>query len=524
MLSLIIKNGTVFDGTGEKRQQVDIGILGDKIKEIGNLKEEKAEKVVDAKGMFVVPGFVDIQNHSDGYLTILSNPGLESYLSQGITTIIGGQCGSSLAPLTSRESFNSIRKWADIRGVNFSWLTVTEYLDEIERLGIAVNFGTMVGHSTLRRGLIGDEPRKLTAEELEIMAHSLSQALEEGALGFSTGLVYSHANFVIPDEIAVLVKKVKEYGKLYSTHLRNEGAGIVDSVMETIEIANVTGANVEISHLKVEGESFWKKMDEILLMISKQREEGTEINFDVYPYPVTASVMYTLLPRWVGEGGRRAMLGRLQDEKKRIKLLEEMKSSPIDYAKLLIAHCPYNPSLVGLRMDEIAIRKNVSTDEAVLDVMLAGMGHVICFNKSISEANLNKAMVHPDSIISSDSAGYNTEYGRDNEELVHPRAFGTFPRFLGRYVREKEIMPWEEAIRKITYKPAKKIGLKGRGVIKENAYADIVVFDPEKIIDRADFMNPYQYSEGIKHTIVNGVQAYTDGVFEEELLGQVLRY
>jgi len=510
MFNLIIKNGTVIDGTGSEKMVADIGVEKDKITVIGKLgKNVKAENTIDAKGKVVCPGFVDILDHSDNFWTLFTIPRLDSKITQGVTTIIGGNCGSSLAPVLGEDSIKSIRKWVDLGNVNVNWARTGEFFTELNKRELGVNFGTLVGHETLRRGLVGNK-KEITEEDMKMMGRMLLDSLKDGVFGMSTGLVFSHAKTVSTDEIKYLAEILKMNDAFYASHIRGESEELLPSVNETIYIGRELGVSIEISHLKAVGERYWPDMQKVLEMINVASEENVKITFDVYPYDTTGSVLYTLLPDWVSRGGRKKMIARLADPDLRGKITKELKIMDYNYENIIISICPKLKETVGKSIAAIANNQGISPEEAMMEFLISANGHAIVFNREVlDEENIKLALKNPHCIISSADAAYNTEYVRTGE-VVHPRCFGAFPKVLGRYVREQKVLSLESAIEKMTSKPARKIGLKNRGELKKGFFADITIFDPETVIDKADFDNPYQYSEGIdKHT--------------GELAGKVLR-
>ena len=522
MFDIIIKNGVIIDGSGAKKYSADLGIKGDKIEKIENLKETRAKKIIDGKGLYIAPGFIDIHNHSDSYWTLFKIPRLESLITQGITTIIGGNCGSSLAPLVDQKAILSIQKWADVRELNFNWLSMEEFFRELENKKLGLNFGTLVGHSTLRRGILKDEIRPLKKEELKKIQLMLEKALNKGAFGLSTGLVYSHAKLAPTEEIISLAKIVKKYNGFYASHIRGEAEEFIPAINETLRIARQSNVSTEISHLKVMGRKNWPNMQAALKMIEQAVSEGVKINFDIYPYTITGSVLYTLLPDWVAEGGKKIMLSRLKDQAIREKVIKEMAENNFEYDKIIISICPRNKNLVGKKITEIAENENIGIEQAVIDLLIASEGQAICFIDALSEENLKAGLKNSLSIIGSDGSGYNLEH-RKTKEMVHPRCFGAFPKILGEYVRQKKILTWEKAIYKMTGKPAEKIGLKKRGKLVKGNFADITIFNPKKITDKADFKNPYQYSEGIEYVLINGRMVIEKSRLTNEMAGRVLR-
>lgn len=522
MYDLIIKNGTIIDGTGRPMFSGDVGIKNQEIEEVGDLRNERAEKIIDARGKFITPGFIDVNNHSDTYWRIFSDPDLESLIYQGITTIIGGNCGSSLAPLVDQNIINTIQKWTDIRTVNLNWLTVKEFLAEMEKRKLAVNFGTLVGHGTIRRGILKDEVRSLTSQEFRALKHLLRDALRNGALGLSTGLVYTHAKLATPEEIEALAKIIKEYEGVYTTHIRGEAGELIESVTEAIRVAEKTKVKLHIAHLKAIGEKNWHLMDEALNLVEASHMGGLDISFDVYPYTATGSVLYVFLPDWVAEGGKAIMLARLKDPETRAKVIAEMKKNDYDYSKITISISPLNKTLARKKIADIAASQKKSIEEALIDILVASDGRVVTISEMLSERNIVRAIRHPLSMIASDGAGYSVDY-KTTGDLVHPRNFGAFPKFLGKYIRGQELLSWEEAISKITGKPALKFNLKKRGIIAKRAYADIVIFDPKLIDDCATVENPYQYSQGIEWMIINGKIVVEEGKYNGEKAGEIIR-
>jgi len=522
MFDIIIKNGTVIDGTGQPMTRADIGIKEDKVAAVGDLHNESAATVIDATGKYITPGFIDVNNHSDTFWRIFNDPQLESLIYQGVTTIIGGNCGSSLAPLTSHDVIKSIQKWADINTISFNWLGMKDFLAEVEKKQLAVNFGTLVGHGTLRRGFVGDEVRDITPGEMEAMKKMLTQAMKEGALGMSTGLVYTHAKLASSREIAELAEIAAKYGGVYTTHIRGESDELIRAVEEAIRIGQITGVRTQISHLKAMGQKNWGLMDEALGMIETARTSGVDVNFDVYPYTITGSVMYILLPGWVSEGGRVMLLTRLKDPEIRERVIKEMRENDYDYSKIMISISSMDKTLTRKSIIDIAKAQGKSIEDAVVDILIASGGRVITMMDVLSEKNVDKGVQNPFSIISSNGSGYNVEH-KETGEVVHPRSFGTFPRVLATYVRGKGVIGWEEAINKMSGRPAEKFNLKKRGTIAEGNFADLVVFDPKQITDASTVDNPYQYAKGIDWVLVNGKPALENGTYNGARAGQVIR-
>jgi len=521
MYDVLIKNGVVIDGTGKTKFMADVGIKDDKIAKIGELHDERGEIEINASGKYICPGFIDVNNHSDTYWQMCSHPELKSLITQGVTTIIGGNCGSSLAPLAQAQTIETIQKWANIKEVSVNWLDFEEFFDFIEKKKLSVNFATLVGHATLRRGILKDEMRTLASEELAFVKKMLKDSMKEGALGLSTGLVYTHSRSANLEELTELAQIVKKYDGIFVSHIRDEGKGLVESLNEIIKVGQNSGVRIHISHLKAVGKKNWHLMDEALFLINKARKSGVEITFDVYPYTNIGSVLYTLLPQWVSAGGNQIMLKRLKDPVIRAKAAKEMRNSDVDYSKMEIAISSLSKTLPRRRLADIAQAQGKTLENAIIDVLVASEGRVIISSESLSEENVKKGIVHPLSIISTNGSGYSQE-NKQTGEIVHPRCFGTFPKFLAKYVRDGKKMEWEKAIEKITALPAEKFRLKKRGRIQENYFADITVLDPKNIKDLATAENPYQYSQGIEQVVVNGELALDGGKILSRGSGKII--
>lgn len=523
MYDILIKNGTVIDGSGRPMYRADLAVKEGRIAAIGDLPHASASRVIDATGQYVAPGFVDVNNHSDTYWQLLAHPELESLLYQGITTIVGGNSGSSLAPLTDPDIIRSIQKWTDIEKINFNWLSMKEFLREVERRRPAVNFVTLVGHGTIRRGAMDDKTRTITPDEIEIMQRMLRLALKEGAIGLSTGLKYTHARGAGARELAALAKTAVSQGGVYVTYVRDEEEDLVKAVEEAITVARDAEVPLHISHLKAVGKNNWHLMDEVFNLIETAALNDMKISFDVYPYTTTGSVLYTLLPEWVTQEGRKMMLERLKDPGVRNTVLRDMRQKETDYSQIIIAASTLSKMLSRHKISEIAALQGKSPEETVLDFLIASKGQAIVSMESLSEKNVMKAIQHPFSIISSNGVGYGIDHAKTGE-LVHPRNFGTFPKVFAQYVRKEKALSWEEAVHKMSGKPAMKFQLEHRGLLQEGYFADIVVFHPETIADRATMEDPYQYATGMTSIIINGSLAMEDGqLLPSKRFGKVLR-
>lgn len=522
MYDIVIQHGTVIDGSGNPMVVADIALKEGVIVGVGDFSASSAEQIIDASGCYVTPGFIDVNNHSDTYWELLSQPELAGMLCQGVTTIIGGNSGSSLAPFTSPSVIRSIQKWTDIGKVNFNWLSMEGFLEEVERRRPGVNFGTLVGHGTLRRGVMHDESRPIRPEEINSMERLLRTAIHEGALGLSTGLVYTHAHDTGIRELVQLTLVARAVGGVYATYVRDEGAGLVKAVEEAISVARESEAPLHISHLKAVGEKYWPLMDEALQLIETASMNNQDVTFDVYPYTATGSVLYTFLPKWITEGGRKMMMYRLRDRQVRQAVVRDMKKEAWDYTSMILSSSQLSRMTRRHRIADIAREQGKSAEEVILDILLASNGQAIVSLEVLSKHNVDKAVVHPSSIISSNGVGYAVGH-KSTGDLVHPRNFGTFPKVLAEYVREKKLLSWEAAIHKMTGKPAVKFALQNRGFLREGYAADIVVFHPDTILSRATFEDPYRYPDGIEWVMVNGVIALAHGHMTKERAGTIIR-
>lgn len=518
MYSKIIKNGTIIDGTGRPAFKADIAIEQERIVQIGNLQKANAEEIYDASGKYVVPGFVDIQNHSDVYWTIFDNPSLDSLVAQGITTAIIGNCGASLAPLLSRDALLSIQKWHNLEGVNFNWLTFEEYLNELSKRNFGVNIGSLVGYSTLRRGLVKDEVRSLKPEEMVVLIHALEQSLKAGAFGLSSGLSYAHEAAIASDELFTLSETLKKHKAMLAVHLRSEANELLESISEALNLSEKTGVNLKISHLKVRNKENWHLFDDALHMFENAFQKGMNVHFDVYPYDFVWQVLYTYLPKWSYEGGREAMLRHLKDPVERGKIKGYLQSKDIDYASIFIAGTTMSLNVNGKTLSEIAQRQGVDVEDALLNIVEKGGSEVLVFERNLDQKQVESFLAHALGIIATDGAGFALK-GR--ESLVHPRCFGSMPKFLS-LVLKNNLCSIEQAIKKMTSMPAEKVGLSHRGSLKVDNYADIVVFNKD-INSKANFSNPFQQASGIDLVLVNGHKALVNGELTQKLSGRVLR-
>jgi N-acyl-D-amino-acid deacylase len=482
---ILIKNVQIVDGTGALPFKSDILIKDDRISAIGSFANKKADVVIDGLGLTAVPGFIDVHATSDHYLSIFSNPRQHDFLLQGVTTVIGGQCGSSIAPLMY-GSLKSIRKWADTNLVNIDWVTLLEFKRTLQRLKIGVNFGTLIGHSTIRRDLVGEEIRDLTQNELDVFKDALMLSIREGALGFSTGLGYAHSRDVSYREVKELLSVIAQYGGVYATHLRDEGENLLLSIEETLRIAEETKLPTIISHLRpIIG--FEDKFSSALSLIEK-RLDRANVYFEINPFNVSIIPIYTLLPLWAQHGGREKMLELLNDTRYRAEITEEIKKFEMNFENFVIAEVRDNPYIVGKTLKEFSENRGVAIVEGLILLMEITKMKCILFYENINQNVLTKTLFHPRALIGSNSPSL-----PDTNASIKPkRSTETFMQFLR--LAAQNSLPIEETVKKITSVPAKLFRIEKRGALREGWYADIALLKENETI----------------HTIVNGSIAVQD--------------
>jgi len=509
MYSLIIKQGLVVDGTGKPERVADIAVEGDKIVAVDAQIPTSAHTVIDAKGKIVAPGFVDAQNHSDSYWQLFDNPSLDSLVTQGYTTAVVGHCGASLAPLLSQEALLALQKWHSLEGTNINWQTFGEFAEVMASRRFGCNIASLVGYSTLRRGLMGDRVDPLTVQEVAALKHALQDALDQGAFGLSTGLAYAHEVAESEVELYELAHVLKKTGTLLSIHLRNEARDITGSVREAINLAQQAEIGVKISHLKIRNRANWDKMDEVLDELELAWHKGAKIHFDVYPYTSIWQVLYSYLPRWAIAGGRHHILELLHEPVQRNKILSALNNSETSLKELIIASAASNLQVTGKALGRLAADMEISSEQALLKLIENGGSEVLVFDECLDGKEVEHFTNHALGFIATDGGGFALD---TKGRLVHPRCFGAAPRFL-RQALDTKAIPLPEAIRKLTSGPAEAIGIKNRGTIKAGNYADLVVFDAAAITDQATLTNPYQLSAGIEHVLVNGRSAVHRGQY-----------
>jgi len=500
MYSLIIKQGRLIDGTGKPERVADIAIEGDKIVAIDGAISTGAQTIIYAQGKIVAPGFVDIQNHSDSYWQLFDNPSLDSLVTQGYTTIVVGNCGASLAPLLSPQSLLALQKWHSLDGSNINWQSFAEFVQTMRARRFGCNIASLVGYSTLRRGLVGDRTDPLTPQETESLQYSLLSAIEQGAFGLSTGLAYAHELGTSQVELYELAKVIKRTNSLLALHLRNEAEEVVESVHEAVSLAQQAEINLKISHLKVRNRANWPKLEAVVDELEAAWHRGTQIHYDVYPYTSIWQVLYSYLPKWAITGGREQLLHKLRNNAERNKILSYHNEAQTSLKDLVIASTTSNLTVNGKSLGRLATDMGVSSEEAILKLIENGGSEVLVFDDCLDPAAVTELTHHALGFVATDSGGFSLN---SQSKLVHPRCFGAAPKFLREVLNNRKIaLP--EAVRKLSSGPAEVIGLTGRGQIKTGNYADMVIFDEKTIKDRATLTNPQQFSLGIEHVLVNG--------------------
>jgi dihydroorotase/N-acyl-D-amino-acid deacylase len=526
---LLIRNGRVVDGSGRPAFNADVAIEGDRIARIGNLASATAKKTIDARGLVVAPGFIDMLGQSETYLLI--DPRGMSKVMMGVTTEITGE-GESIAPINEQQ----IKEQEDFLkrfNLTVDWQTLKQYFARLERQQIGVNLGTFVGATQVREYVIGYDNRPPTKDELERMKKLVADAMREGALGLSTSLQYVPARFARTDEIIELAKVARMYGGIYATHQRSEANAIDASLEEVFEIARRARIPVEIWHLKTAYQKNWGRMPEILKRISQARASGLDITADIYPYIAGSTALSACLPPWALEGGTEKMLGRLRDPQIRERLKQEISAAQKDWENIYLGSGGPGgvligsvvnqelESLQGKRVSEIAGEQKKDPLDALFDLILADHGQTGAIYFMMSEDDMRAAMRSPLVSFCTDS-GARAVDGPLSGSKSHPRGWGSYPRILGRYVREEKLLTLESAIHKMTGGPAARVGLRDRGLLRAGMFADIAVFDPAKVIDRATFEMPNQYPEGIAYVLVNGVVSVEKGQRNAALAGRPL--
>jgi N-acyl-D-amino-acid deacylase len=527
---VIIRNGTIYDGSGNKAIKGDVALKGDTIAAIGNLKEARGKLEIDAAGLAVAPGFVNVLSWANE--SLLHDGRSQSDIRQGVTLEIFGE-GWSMGPLNEKMKKEMVADQGDIKFA-VEWSTLGGYLDHLVKRGVSCNVASFVGAATVRIHELGYENREPSPAELARMKQLVRQAMEEGALGVGSSLIYAPAFYAKTDELIELCKAAAEYNGIYISHLRSEGNAFLEALDELLRISREAHIPAQIYHLKAAGRANWPKMDEAIRKIEAARASGLKITADMYLYTEGATGLDAAMPPWVQEGGYKAWAGRLKDPVVRERVRKEMITPTGEWESLyLAAGSPENILLVGFKNDalkpltgktlaEVAKLRGKSPEETAMDLVIEDGSRVSTVYFMMSEENVRKQLRLPWVSFNSDEGSYSAE-GVFLKSNPHPRAYGNFARLLGKYVRDEKIIPLEEAVRRLTAFPAEVLKLQRRGELRAGHYADVVVFDSATIQDHATYQKPHQYATGVRHVFVNGEQVVKDGEHTGAKPGRVVR-
>jgi len=527
--SLLLRGGTIIDGTGAPGRVADVAVEGDRIAAVAPGLTGAADRVVDATGRVVAPGFIDMHSHSD--LFYFACPSAESKIRQGVTTEVVGMCSFSQAPVRADQQA-LVKGWVGGIGLtpDLPWQSFGEYLDQLRGIRPSVNVIHFVGHGALRIAAMGFEARPADAGEVRAMERGLGEAMDAGAWGFSTGLVYPPSAYAKTEELIALAQFMRSRHGFYFSHVRGESAMLLDSIAEAIRIGDEGGVPVQIAHVKASGRENWSKLDAALGLIDDARRRGVDVAGDVYPYNAGATKMDNLMPAWAHEGGVAKLLERLADRATRKRITDEclvdgerwgtVSQGRIGFDQVFVAACRRR-ELEGLNLAQLASQTGKPPADALMDLLLEERCTVAMVSFSQSLDNVAKVMAHPALMIGSDSIPLFEGEG-DRPGKPHPRTYGTFPRVLGEYARERKLFPLETAVHKMTGMPAARLGLRDRGVVRVGAAADLVVFDAARVKDESSYPDPHRYPSGILQVIVNGHVAVDGGRMAGSGAGRVL--
>jgi len=532
----MIKGGRIIDGAGNPWYRGDLAIKDGRIQDIGALSGDDAKQVIDVSGLVVSPGFIDAHSHSDG--STLYYRQMENTVMQGITTVVAGQCGSSPAPVNPDLRAEMERRRARVLppevDPRITWTSFDDYLNLEEADGLGVNIAHLVGHGAVRIAAMGYEAREPTLSELERMRELTAEAMEAGAYGLSTGLIYPPGIFAKTDEIIELAKIAARYGGVYDSHIRGEGRALMASLREAIEIGESVGIPVQISHHKAASKTVWGKSVETLKMLEDARERGVDVTVDQYPYRAGSTSLVTVLPPWAHEGGMERLLKRLEDPELTARMERDIVEGILGWENfggelgweniyVTSVKSDENKVVEGKNLCEIMeLRGDPDEFTSLFQLLREEEGAVSMVLFAMKEDDVRRIMAHPLQMVGTDS-GSASPTGFMRRGKPHPRGYGSYPKILGRYVREHGVLRLEQAIRKMTSFPAQRFGIHDRGLLKPGIWADIMVFNPETVIDKATYQDPHQFPEGIEYVIVNGEITAEKGEYRNVLAGRTLR-
>jgi N-acyl-D-amino-acid deacylase len=526
---IVIRHGTIYDGKGGAPVVGDLAIRGDSIVAVGRVSGRGTTEI-EARGLAVAPGFINMLSWATE--SLIQDGRSQSDIRQGVTLEVMGE-GESMGPLTDTMRKEAIAQQGDIK-YDIPWTTLGQYLEFLEKKGVATNVASFIGATTVRINVVGYANRPATAEELTRMEALVQQAMEEGALGVGSSLIYAPANFATTEELIALSRVAARYDGMYISHMRNEGRQLLEALDELMRISREAGIRAEIYHLKASGRPNWGKIDTVIARVEAARRDGLPISADMYTYPASSTGLDATMPTWVQEGGHRAWVERLRNPEIRARLAREMRGESGDYDNFFAnSGGPSGILLAGFKTDslryltgktlaEVAAMRGTSPEETAMDLVIQDDSRVDCVFFTMSEDNVRKQVALPWVSFGSDGSSQATE-GVFLNSNPHPRTYGNVARLLGRYVREQKVIPLQEAIRRLTSLPASNLRIQRRGTLAPGYYADVVVFDPAKITDHATFEKPHQYATGMVHVFVNGVQVLQDGEHTGALPGRFVR-
>jgi dihydroorotase/N-acyl-D-amino-acid deacylase len=521
-LDLVIEHGRVVDGSGSAWFRADVGIRGDRIVILGDLRDAPAKLRIDARDQVVAPGFIDLLGQSE--LTLLVDPRAESKIRQGITAELTGELGS-VAPMKG-EYLGGVMQWLALHQTRIDWKDLDGYWKRLRALKPAISLGTMVSSAQVRAAVMGEDERPPTPEELLRMQIEVQKAMRQGAFGLASALIYAPAIYQSKEELIALARSAAKFGGFYATHMRSEADEVLDAIDEALEIGRTAGLPVEIWHLKAAGRRNWGRMPEIVQRIAAARTEGLDVSANVYPYLAGANMLHADVPAWAQSGGVAPMVTRLKDPVQRARAEREIAASwkDPDTADRIVITLALSPDLKryeGKPLTEVAKDRSTTPAAALVDLVIADRGATQVIRFLASEFDLQLALRQPWVSIGVDASA-DAPDGPLGPESTHPRAFGSMARLLGHYVREEKLFPLEEAVRKVTSLPARRMGLLDRGLLRPGMVADLVVFDPAKVNDLATYERPKRFPEGIATVVVNGEPVLVDGVRTEARPGRPL--
>ena len=521
----LFRGGTVYDGTGAAPTEADVLVAGDRVRDVGRNLTRAAAVEVDCRGLAVAPGFIDVHSHTD--LDLFVDPRAESKVRQGVTTEVPGQDGDSIGPWRPERAAAVRERYRTEYGVDLAFHDLGGFFTQLERHGTAVNLASMVGQGTVREYVIGEDDRPATDEEIARMQQLVADALAQGACGLSSGLEYVPGAFADLTELAAVASPLAGTGLPYATHMRNEDDQLFGAIEEALGVGRLAGAPVQISHLKAQGERNWWKAETVLHMLEAARADGIDVAYDRYPYVAYSTGLTALFPVWSRDGGTAGLLQRLDDPAAAPRIEREVRAKIAklgswDAVQVTSTGNPAYAWAEGRRFGTLAAERDVEPYAMLLELIRGDRGRSGMIGFGMSEANTERFLAHPLGMVCSDGSALATD-GPLSGGTPHPRNFGTFPRVLGHYCRERRAFPLETAIHKMTGQPAARLRLSGRGRLARGTFADVVVFDPATVADRATFEHPHQYPVGIRDVMVNGRFVQRDGERTGERPGRALR-